>query len=96
MYAFSPTPISPHCETINIYRPAPLSAEQISNNTMGCKQQSMGNREVLYDLYAECLSVMSTDCLDVSNSSSSNSRKVIMCSGLKMLMDILIWSVGGS
>jgi len=50
----------------------------------------------LYDLYAVCLSVMPTDCMDVSNSSSGNSRKVIMCSGLKMLKDILIWSVGGS
>lgn len=56
----------------------------------------MGDREVLYDLYAVCLSVMPIDCMDVSNSSSGNSRKVIMCSGLKMLKDILIWSVGGS
>lgn len=54
----------------------------------------MGDRKVLYGLYAECLSVMPTDCLDVSNISSGNSRKVIMCSGLKMLMGILIWSVG--
>ena len=56
----------------------------------------MGDRQVLYDLQAECLSLTPIDCFDVSNSSSGNSRKVIMCSGLKMLMDILIWSVEGS
>jgi hypothetical protein len=79
-----------------LYGLSTLSAEQISDNTMGHKQQSMGDRDVLYDLYAECLLVMPIDCLDVSNSSSGHSTKVIMCSGLKMLMGKLIWSVGGS
>jgi hypothetical protein len=58
-----------------MYGLSPLSAEQISDNTMGCKQQSMGDREVLYDLYAECLSVMPIDCLNVSNISSGYSRR---------------------
>lgn len=36
--------ISHHCEATNIYRPSPLSPLQISDSTMGCKQQSNGNR----------------------------------------------------
>jgi hypothetical protein len=40
------------------------------------------------------LSDVPTNCLHVSDSSSSSSGKAIMYCGLKMLMDIKIWSQG--
>jgi hypothetical protein len=67
-----------------------------SDNTLGCKQQSMRDKKVFEALYAECLPHVPSDCLDDTDSSFSNCGKVIMYSGLKMLMDIRYGQSGQS
>jgi hypothetical protein len=77
--------MSLHYVAINIYMPLPFSALQISDNTVQYTQQSMWYEDTLQDLYADSLPDVPSDCLDVSDSSYSDSGSNTSTPGLKSI-----------